>query len=62
MAGSMEAVATHAVLLVELIGEGIHVGVVGHGLMEGGVEDAHLRQVGQQCLDGIDALDISGVV
>ena len=48
--------------LVQLIGKGVHVSVVGHGLVESGIEDAHLRQVGQQGLNGIDTLDIGGIV
>ena len=62
VAGAMETVAAHAMLLVELVGQGVHVGVVGHGLVEGGVEDAHLREVGQQGLNGVYAFDVGGVV
>ena len=30
--------------------------------MESSIEDAHLRQVGQQGFDGIDTFDVGGVV
>ena len=58
----MEAVATDAVLLVKLIGNGIHESLGRHGLVEGGVEDAHLGQTGHKLLDGVDALQVGGVV
>ena len=38
MAGAVEAIATDAVLLIVLIGDGEHVSLFGHGLMEGGIE------------------------
>jgi len=59
---AVEPVATYAVLLVELVGQGIHIGVVGHGLVEGGVEDSHLRDVGQEGFHGVHALDVGRVV
>ena len=62
MTGAVEAVATHTILAVELLGEGIHVGIVGHGLVEGGVEHTDLGNLGQQSADSIDTLDIGGIV
>ena len=58
----MEAITTHAMLLVEFIGNRIHIGVVGHGLVESGIEDTHLRQIGQQGLNGIDTFDVGWIV
>ncbi len=40
--GAVEAVAADLVLLIVLVGQGIHIGLGGHGLMEGGVEHGHL--------------------
>ncbi len=58
----MEAIAAHAVLLIEFVGDGIHIGLGGHGLVESGIEDAHLRQTGHEFLHGIHALQVGGVV
>ncbi len=44
VAGAVEAVAPDVVLLVQLVGQAVHVRVRGHGLVEGSVEHAHLRQ------------------
>ena len=60
--GSMEAVTADAVLLIQLIGNGIHVGVIGHGLMESSVEHTHLRNVGQQSRNGSHTLQVGRIV
>ena len=62
MAGAVKTIATHAILLIEFIGQRIHICIVGHRLMEGSVEDTHLRDVGQDSLDGIHALDVGRIV
>ena len=62
MAGAVESVAAHTVLGVELIGKSIHIGIVGHRLMESGIEDTHLRNIGQERLHGIHTLDIGRIV
>ena len=60
--GAVEAVTANAVLLVQLVGHGIHVGIVRHSLVESGVEHAHLGHVGQDSRDGVHALQIGRVV
>ena len=62
VASTVETIATDTVLLVHRVGDSIHVGVVWHGLMESGVKDANLRNVREDACDGINALQISGVV
>ena len=58
----METIAANTVLLVKLIGKSIHEGVVGHCLVESSIKDTHLRDIGQQSLHSIHALDIGGVM
>ena len=58
----MEAVAAHMVLLIILHGQGIEIGALGHGLVEGGVEHGHLRHIGQDGVDGVDASHVHGIV
>ena len=45
VAGAVEAVATDLVLVVEAARDGVHVGLRRHRLVEGGVEDHHLRSL-----------------
>ena len=42
----MEAVAADTVLVVELIGEPVHIGMLGHRLVEGRVKYPYLRRIG----------------
>ena len=58
----MEPVAAHVVLLVPLRGHGVPVGDRRHGLVEGGVEDRHLRQLGQLGAGGLDAGQVGRLV
>ena len=58
----MEAVAADLVLLIILIGQGVHIGGGGHGLMEGGIEHGHHGGAGHQSLTGPDPDDIGGIV
>ena len=62
VAGAVETVATYAVLLIVLVGEGIEVGFRRHGLVERGVEDCHLRGRGHKGGYGVDAGHVGGVV
>ena len=62
MARAVEAVAAHLVLLVVAVGDAVHEGVLRHGLVEGGVEHAHLRDVGQGLQDRLDPHDVGRVV
>ncbi len=62
MACSVEAVAADSVFLVELVRQGIHVGVFRHGLVECGVEYCYLRYAGQRLLDGLNTFQVSRVV
>ena len=45
MTRAMEAVATDVVLLIEVVGESVHIGVLWHRLMEGCVEDSDLGRL-----------------
>ena len=61
--GAVEAVAPHAVLLVVLIGQAVHIGPGGHGGVEGGVEHQHVGDLVAKHLAGAaQALDAGGVV
>jgi hypothetical protein len=58
----VEAVAADAVLLVELVGQAVEVGVGRQGLVEGGVEDGDLRHVREVLHGDADAGDVDRVV
>ena len=60
--GAVEAVAADLVLLVILVGDGIGIGLLGHGHVEGGVEHGHLRGLGHDLLAGLDAHQVGGIV
>ena len=50
------------VLLVQVVGNGVEVSVVGHGAVERIVEHAHLRSVGHEFIHGTDAFQVASVV
>ena len=59
----MEAVAANLVLLIVFIGQGVHIGLGGHRLVEGGVEHGHLGHVlAHDGGAGVDAGDVGRVV
>ena len=58
----MEAIATDAVLLIEGIGKGIHIGMLGHRLVEGRIEDPYLRSIREHLRHSLDTQDIRRVV
>ena len=60
--GAVEAVFTDTVLLIPLVGEGVHVGALRHCLMPGGVHHRAVSGVGQNISGGFDALDIGRIV
>ena len=60
--GAVEAVAADAVLLVIIIGDRVHIGLSGHGLVESSVEHGDHRDVAHNGLAGVDAGDVGGVV
>ena len=62
MAGAMEAITTNALLLIQLDGQRIAVGVFGQALVKGGIERGHLGQVGKQGLGGVDAQQVGRVM
>ena len=62
VAGAVETVAAHAQFAVELAGDGIHIRVFGHGLVECGVEHGHIRQAFEDVLRGADAQQVGRVV
>ena len=62
VAGAMETIATDAVLLVKLVGNGIHISLGRHGLMESCVEDTHLGKSRHQFLHGVHTLQVGGIV
>lgn len=55
---TMEAVSSDSIFSVLHIGQSIDIGVSGHGLMEGGIEDRHLRNPGKEFLTGCDSSQI----
>ena len=60
--GAVEAVAADLVLAVVFVGQGVDVGLFGHGLVKGGVEDPGHGDAGQDLLAGLDAGDVGRVV
>ena len=58
----MESVAAHAILLVETVGERVHIGFCRHGLVECGVEHAYLRDAGQNLLHGLYTCHVGRVM
>ena len=58
----MEAVATDAVLVIEFVGEPIHIGMLGHRLVEGRVKYPYLRDLGEHLRHGFDTEDVGWVV
>jgi len=50
MRNSVEAVATNPILLINPLGQGIAIGSRRHRLVEGGVEDGNVRDLGKQPL------------
>ena len=62
MARTVEAIAADAVLVVELIGEGIHIGMLGHRLVEGRIEYPYLRRIGEYLRHRLDTEDVGWVV
>ena len=62
VAGAVEAVSSHLVLLIVLVGKCIEVCVVGHSLVESRVEDRDLRNTGHKLLACADTREVCGVV
>jgi len=62
MAGAVESIAAHMVFLIEFVGDGIEIGVVGHGTVERVVEHCHLRHARHEGVYGADAPQMSGVM
>ena len=60
--GPVEAVAPHAVGLVQIAGEGVVERAGRHRLVEGGVEDRHLRHPRARREGDLDPLEVAGVV
>ena len=58
----MKTIATHTVLLVQIVRDSVHISLSRHGLVEGGVEHTYLRQTWHQLLNSINTLQVSGVV
>ena len=51
----MEPVPAHPVLLVPLVGQGVEVRLLGHGLVPGRVHDRDVRDAGEGVFGGLDA-------
>ena len=62
VAGAVEAVAAHTVLLVVLVGDGVHISLRRHGAVEGGVEHSHHGNVAEHLAGGLDTQNTGGVV
>ena len=58
MARAVCAPAANVVVLIIFVGNGVHVGVLGHRLVERRVEHEHLRQFGQHFLHGHVAFEV----
>ena len=58
----MEAIATYTILLVQFVGNGIHIGIVGHRLMESRIEDSNLRHIRQDSLNGTNTFQVGRIV
>ena len=59
---TVEAIAANLVVLIVLMGDGVGVSHLRHGLMESGVEHGDHGGVGHQLLAGLDTNDVGGVV
>ena len=63
VAGAVEAVTADTVLLIVLVGDGVHISLRGHGAVESGIEDSDHRDIRAKDLAGsLDAEDAGGVV
>ena len=62
VAGAMKSVSTNVVDDVVFIWQCVHICLGGHCLVESGVEDSHLRHVGQDSCDGINTRHVNRVV
>ena len=60
--GAVRAVASYRVLFVHFVRDRVHPRVVGHGLVEGGVEDEDLRDARESVGDALDAHEVSAGV
>ena len=58
----MEAIAADAVFVIEFVGEPIHIGMLGHRLVEGRVKYPYLRNLGEYLRHGFDTEDVGWVV
>ena len=62
MGGAVEAVAADTVVLIILVGDGVHICLVGHGLVEGGVEHDDHGNIVHNSSAGENTGDVCGVV
>ena len=63
VAGAVEAVAAHAVLLVVLVGDGVHVGLRGHGGVEGRIKHSDVGLIlAKDLIGSLDTQDGGGVM
>ena len=62
VAGSVETIPADLVLLIVGVGQGVHVGLGGHGLVESGVKHGHHGHAGHHLLTGPDAGEVGRVV
>ena len=60
--GAVEAVAADLILFVVLVGQSIHISILGHGLVETGVKYGYLRNAGHNFLASADTGQVVGVV
>ena len=62
MVGAVESVTTDMFLFTELMGKGVGISVTGHGLVEGGVKNGHLRNGRQKSPHELNARQVVRVM
>jgi len=60
--GAVEAVFADVLFRIELVRQCVEVGVFGHGLVEGGVEDGDVRHVREELFGRLDTVQVRWVV
>ena len=62
VACTVESIATNVVFLVKFVGNGIEIGIVGHGTMERIIKDTDLRSGRHQRVNSTDSLQMASIM